>query len=699
MENTNTSGKNVLRPRARIIKTIGEELISSDSVAILELIKNSYDADASTVEIAFEGDIKNGNGRIVIKDNGSGMDLETLQKGWMEPATILKKSGKKSVSGRRVLGEKGVGRFASAKLSKKLNIVTKSLGNSEIAAYFNWTDFNDDDKYLDEITCTWEKSDRSLIENHGTIIYLEELNSNWNLDKLQELRNSLSRIINPISPVNNFEISLSMPEEFSKLSGGVKYPEFFDKPDYRVSGFVNAEGEATITYSSLISSEEKFNESIQMKNIRPPTSGEFNFEFRVWDRDIETLRNLASKVGSTLKDIRKDLDEVAGITIYRDGFRVLPYGDKKNDWLRLDLRRVQNPTMRLSNNQIVGYVSISMDKNPILRDQSNREGLIDSRAFEDLKEAIIQILSKLESRRYEERRRDDVEEVVKQNIFSGISIAPVIEMVQRKIPNDSEATLVLIQTDEKIKESIKKVQEILSRYRRLSTLGLLIDSVLHDGNTFISRTSNELLILEKEMKENKLNAEGMKKHLDLINKERDALLNLFRRLEPFSGRKPKFKKEMAIEESIRNVFELFASEIKRLKIKTKIPQTNTIVRINDQDIQTIILNLLQNSLYWLEKEKKDTEKKIEVDIYQEGSDLVILFSDNGPGVNDKDIPFIFDPYFTTKPDGIGLGLTIAGELMAEYGGILELVKTHTLEGACFRLKFKLEDGRNKNIDG
>jgi hypothetical protein len=190
----------------------------------------------------------------------------------------------------------------------------------------------------------------------------------------------------------------------------------------------------------------------------------------------------------------------------------------------------------------------------------------------------------------------------------------------------------------------------------------------------------------------------MKKHIDLISGERDALLNLFKRLEPFSGRRPKAKKEIILEEAIRNVFELFMGDIKRLKIKTKIPQTNTAVKMNNQDIQTIILNLLQNSIYWLER-NKEGERKIEVEMYHEDDELVILFSDNGPGVTENDIPFIFDPYFTTKSEGIGLGLTIAGELMAEYGGILELVKNSSLGGACFKMKFKIDDGRNKNING
>src|SRR5206468_2812584 len=109
--------------------------------------------------------------------------------------------------------------------------------------------------------------------------------------------------------------------------------------------------------------------------------GHLDLELRVWDRD--ELGNVVQKTHSTIHDIRRDLDAVAGINIYRDGFRVLPYGEPQDDWLRLDLRRVQNPTLRLSNNQIYGVVHISADANPQLRDQSNREGLDENQALQD----------------------------------------------------------------------------------------------------------------------------------------------------------------------------------------------------------------------------------------------------------------------------------------------------------------------------
>src|SRR5205085_4732768 len=121
-------------------------------------------------------------------------------------------------------------------------------------------------------------------------------------------------------------------------------------------------------------------------NNRTAVCGPFDIELRVWDRERKSLGRLAEAIGSTTQTIQQDLDEAAGISIYRDGFRVLPYGEPQNDWLRLDMRRVQNPTTRISNNQVVGALFISADDNAPLQDQTNREGLKRGQALEDLME-------------------------------------------------------------------------------------------------------------------------------------------------------------------------------------------------------------------------------------------------------------------------------------------------------------------------
>ncbi len=142
-----------LRPKARLLKTLGEELISSETVALIELVKNSYDADAKTVLIEFKGDVKTGEGSIAIYDDGHGMDLQVIRDSWMVIASPAKQMSKLSRSGkRRVLGEKGIGRFATSRLARELELITRIPGGEkESYAFFYWSQFDNNDAFLDEI--------------------------------------------------------------------------------------------------------------------------------------------------------------------------------------------------------------------------------------------------------------------------------------------------------------------------------------------------------------------------------------------------------------------------------------------------------------------------------------------------------------------------------------------------------------------
>ena len=692
------TGTSILRPRARLIKTIGEELISNDVVAILELVKNSYDANASIITIKFTGNVdeakvgkrkklilKKEGASITIEDDGIGMSLETVESAWMEPATINKKLKKKSPGNkRRHTGEKGVGRFASAKLSDNLNLITKEDKDNEVIAKFNWEKFSDD-KYLDEIKCSWEVRKPQEIKTHGTILHLENLKSDWDEDKLNSLRITLSRLINPIFPVPDFLMELQLPGKLKKLSGDIEAPESLKSSAYSIDGVVTDNGLLKCDYRSIHrDGSDKINLDIS-KELRPKRenrTGKFSFKFYTWDRDNESLLEHAKNIGSTVREIKRDLDALSGISIYRDNFRVLPYGEPKNDWLRLDLRRVQNPTLRISNNQIIGFISLSLDENIEFKDQSNREGLVESQSFIDLQEIVKIILNELEQRRYKERRKEE-KQPERISLFANFSVSDHLNVVTAKYPNDKEVSTAIQKAEDSVKKGISKVQEVLSRYRRLSTLGLLVDAVLHDGNNYLGLINGDISLLKKELGKGNLNTERLIAKIEDIENHRKMIVELFRRLEPFGGRKRGRPKEVIIEQAIYNVFKLYESQINNLNIQVELPQSENIVTIDDGEFQSIIVNLLINSIYWLES--VENQKKIAVQINDEIEGLAIIFSDNGPGIDESNQSLIFDPYYSTKPNGIGLGLTIVGELVDSYDGDLLLIDNGPLDGATFKI--------------
>lgn len=700
-------GYSVLRPRARIIKTLGEELISNDIVAILELVKNSYDANADIISINFEGTVeeevvgkgknkktikvlKKEGGLISIEDDGIGMSLKTVKEAWMEPATPMKKYIKQSqgkLKTRRHTGEKGIGRFASAKLSSKLNLITKEFNDNEIVADFDWNKFSDDE-YLDNIKCFWKVQEPTLIKKGGTILKLVDLKSDWDEEKIKQLRVTLSRLINPLSPITDFLIELNFPKELELFSGVIDPPDTLTTPMYSIDGRYE-NGKIICSYNSVnLEDKEEFEFDLapRLRPIRYVETGHFSFKLFAWDRDIQ-LKVHAKTINSTVKEVKRDLSALSGISIYRDDFRVLPYGEPKNDWLRLDLRRVQNPTLRMSNNQIIGYIGLNLDNNPEFTDQSNREGIVESTAFNDLEEIIKVVLNELEQRRYRERRMDFEEgTTAPKSLFSSFSVSTHFEKIQKKYPKDEDITATLRATERTIKVGLNKVQEVLSRYRRLSTLGMLVDAILHDSHDYLGSIDNDVYFLEKALSKPAINKDSIKKYSTKIIENKNRLRELFRRLEPFGGRKRGRPKKMCIEKAIENVFELKKNALDNLGIVYTIPTTESFVTIDEGEFQSVILNLLGNSIYWLET--IDNEKRVIVDIVKDDGVIEIIFSDNGPGIIEENRQTIFDPYFSTKPEGIGLGLTIIGETIAQYGGQLLLINNGPLDGATFKITFE-----------
>jgi sensor histidine kinase, putative len=708
IENTNKKGDFIFRPKARLIKTIGEELISSDNVAVVELVKNSYDANSPIVTITFLGNVKQKKqGRIIqnylskegasieIYDQGSGMSFETVKSAWMEPATDFKK--KNTNKNRKFTGEKGIGRFASAKLASRLELITKQKEGKELVVTFNWEDFDKDD-YLENIHIHWEEREPQEFkkENSGTLLRLKNLNTNWDTEKIRTLRTELSRLLNPIVPVEDFLIEVAIPDELNKdvnLNGIIERTELLNKPNYYIKGTITKEGDPKdfIYFSKEKGKEEQLfietNKFIQSSMLKVPIMGEFSFEFRVWNRDRDNLRNLGREVDFKYGEVKKILDEQSGISIYRDGFRVLPYGTPNNDWVRLDLRRVNNPTLRLSNNQIVGYILISTEENPLLKDQSNREGIVEGEAFDDLKEYIKLILNEVEQRRYQERERFQTSDPnADKNLFEKASLDTIIKTAKEKVPEQKELIETLEQKNIELEDVITNAQEIISRYRRLSILGQLIDTIIHDGRGYLSKIDGRCYLILEELKEELLNKTEIEDNTNKIQKIRKDFSKLFERIEPFGGKRRGKFTNIVIEELIKDQFLLYNREISNLKIQYSISESNHTMKIDKADFGIIFMNLIQNSIYWLAN--SDKARKIEVEVSDSSESIDIVFSDNGPGIKEGTEQSIFKPYFSTKPDGVGLGLTIVGELVSEYKGKLMLIDNGPLEGATFKIMFK-----------
>jgi C4-dicarboxylate-specific signal transduction histidine kinase len=178
----------------------------------------------------------------------------------------------------------------------------------------------------------------------------------------------------------------------------------------------------------------------------------------------------------------------------------------------------------------------------------------------------------------------------------------------------------------------------------------------------------------------------LSRRFGVINKQGDVLATAFRRIEPFGGRRRGRPVQLYLEQIIADAFGVFATEIHETKVRLSLPRSQTLVRVDQAEFQEVILNLLQNSLYWL-RHVDEGKREIIVKVERKAPDHVeVIFSDSGPGVPAENRDLIFEPYFSTKPEGVGLGLSIAGEIVNDYyGGSLELLDHGLLKGATFRI--------------
>jgi signal transduction histidine kinase len=714
------AGTAQLRPRARILRTFGDELISSETVAVIELVKNSYDADATRVLVRFTAPLEVGAGAIDVVDDGHGMSTETVTAVWMEPATMFRAIERRSEEqGRRVLGEKGIGRFAASRLADRLLVATRRAdAEFETTALFDWSQFDDEESYLSDVEVLWEETEPQELtadgalgalpggiedESHGTLLHMEGLRTDWDRDKLDALHLALSRLISPFASDDgggpqNFRIALEVPGELSELSGEIGPVETLQNPEYLLRGHIGADG--SFRFSRRIGrdgEEEEISDLLKPRDRRAPTCGPLELELRVWDRDTASLRSIAQERGLGVRDFRRELDEFSGVSIYRDGFRVFPYGERGDDWLGLDPRRVNQPTRRISNNQIAGYVSISHEENPELRDQTNREGLMQNRAYEDLRDLVIGALQLIEEPRWRGRKAARQKEETKVKGSDGERSDPLAsfnlkglrDTVRDKAGEDPDIEDAFEEQQKEFDAGVDEFRNLLGSYQRLASLGRLVDAILHDGRAPLSSIDSDALLglrkIEKAKRDDDPVTGFVVEKFGAIRAQASVLDALFKRIAPFAGRKRGHRRKLILEKLIAETFDLEQAKIDDLGVRIHLPKTSTEVTVEETDIRIILYNLFDNALHWL-KDAPEGERDITVRVKRKAEGVEIFFSDSGPGVSKEDADLIFEPYFSRKVSGWGIGLSQAGALISEYyDGSLGLIDKGPLPGATFRI--------------
>lgn len=409
-----TMGKKIKHFKTNVLlkSIIGKDLINDDNIAILELVKNSYDANSKEVKVIFQNlktnddltqkEYSNNSSKIVIQDYGTGMNESDLENKWLNIAYSEKKV--KKVEFDRVLaGAKGVGRFSCDRLGEYLDIYTRKKGGDIFHLFVDWKSFeieNQQDLEIQKINIelrvinanNFAKETGYELFSHGTILEISKLRSKWasfeknkwDVNRIIELKKSLEKLINPNQAFNKSSFAIQLvAEEFvkedkgqpdhSKLNVEIKN-KIFEKLDFTstcISSLIDGEGK-TITTTITDKGRDIF--ILQEKNTLFP-----------FLRDVSIVLyylNTYSKIYFARQTGIRSVD-FGSVYLFINGFRIPPYGDLGDDWLGLEIRKGQGYARFLGTRELIGRMEIKDNSNQF-RIVSSREGLVKDKSFNQL---------------------------------------------------------------------------------------------------------------------------------------------------------------------------------------------------------------------------------------------------------------------------------------------------------------------------
>lgn len=728
---------NKIKPSANVIRTLGRDLIKDNNAALIELVKNSYDADSLEVKIEFTFN-NDSSYTIIIDDYGHGMTEYDIVNKWLVPSYSSKKITKTSPKGRAFLGRKGIGRFSAQILGRYFTMITKQEKSSAKRIDLDWNIF-DKTEFLQDIDIEIKETPFDRIEGTKIIIHTEPLVSGenlsdsrfdfdkidpWNVKNTKKIIDELRMILTPVKLMQGIDKNFSnelfdikfrinnKPQVQNLLEDTLEYDDssgfykiipydIFNLFDYQIKGYIRSDGYIFAEFSSRHTENVKvIDRYTTYKDYH--SFGEVYFDIRIIDRDPEAISQKQSIFYKTDDHIgRRNLsnlyNQVNGINIFRNNFALKPYSEGF-DWLDLDKRRVQSTTL-LGHNQTMGYVYIQDEDSSNLIEKSARDGLKETLEYESLIMLMREILDETASLRMVIRHTINGESKSPSQIIKNVE-ETLDELDQLKITisntfsNETNQESVkqaieqITKAQVRVKRKMTTLDDILSQYEKHITLGKMVDIIIHEVRRSLQWFADipiKLKVLSKLIDSEKYQdaKDSIVRYNNTTSSQLLSLTKFMKTLDPLSRSRKRSPMYIRVQPIVEEISTLFESQLKSsdIKIFSKLSADFQIF-FDPSDLSLILANLIENSIYWLNSSNQQN-KMITISSYKfSENELGLLIYDNGPGI-DKNIDnehIIFEPGFSTKTNinqKTGLGLSIAGE-------------------AASRNMFKLSNRKQKN---
>ncbi|WP_172101572.1 sensor histidine kinase [Bacillus toyonensis] len=688
------------RTNAKVESLVGRELITNNIIAIFELVKNSYDAGATKVEIKFidflpsnsNKELSTQNSLIQIIDNGKGMTFKEIDQYWMELGTPYKEKNKFSevrlrqreldrIAKRTVNGEKGIGRFGVDKIGSRLKLIAVSEDRKEkTTVNFDWSKFDNRDKLLEEIECEYEKNQVSSSDDSGLTLEISKLRDKWFEKDFNRLKRSLSKFLSPI-PVEQDEFRILFTYVYEEDGERIEDTEEImnDSFDYLKTKIYAELGTDGLLYYQIEDLGEVVEEQESYYFDNGSSFGAARLE--IYYVDPNDKRIFTSKMGMRTSDY-------GNIKIFKDNFRIMPYGEPNNDWLEIDKEHAQGFFRTFGTRDLVGHVLFSHDPqngNQVLKEATDRVGLIEDVAeFEDLKKFVWFLIRVLQNYVFNKIKKDAKESTkvlitetdglkrdatnVLHSFKSMIDKVEIPDSERQQIIQEFEITsqdfIKSIDTVEKATEEIEKKIKVISQMTNKE--GILYE-MLHT-------IKNKLTIIESQIKGFELEIElaGLEvSTTELKTAFRDIHKLVVGSLDKVNASKLKtdiVSINNLIEESL-NSQRMYLNDQDISLDKDISKSTDVKIRCIPESIKSVLENLMSNSVKALEG---IVLKKVFVSTNVVGNIVEIYFSDNGIGVPKNKERLLFS-LWGSGTAGTGIGLASSKDIIEEHKGELAYV--------------------------
>lgn len=613
---------------ANLQRLIGEELVSNDEMAFIELVKNAYDSGAKRVHLTLHQEAV--SPYITILDDGEGMDLDDFQSRFMFAAYSERDQEAESAT-RIPTGEKGIGRFAADRIGAQLTVTTKPARTQRtLQVVFDWTEFRDKSKKFNEIDIPYSYVASPFgAAAGGTLLTIRNLRSKWDRSKIDNLKIALSSLLSPYKPSDGFRIEVSVIGPHPSTERIT--PEKPIQSDYVLRFKVTEDGHV-------------------LRKFKTPVDG----DLQDWAQVPGLLAtNLPNLKGILLYYIRKPSKAfvkglLPGVQLYRDGFLMQPFGSPISDRLKLIEKRVKRAGhATVVPNRLFGFVDISRLLHPRLMATTSRQDMIETQELHELVTVLRNQTSFLE-----------------ENILE-----------QVKKPSWRKST---------------QQQSILVEQARLNSLGNLSVGIGHEIRQPLQSILSEVDAMEIRLAELGVKDGDIAGSLQTVTDAADRIDLTISFIKQLASGDLEDLITFDMAEIIRRECKLFEAQNDDITFDVQTPQEQQ-ATTNQTTVMHTLANLLRNSVEAIREAQDERQGSISVVLAREGNKHVFRVSDNGVGIAKDLQPKIFKKFTTQKTGGLGFGLTYCHTILEALGGKISFV-SEPGAGTTFRVEIPQSGG-------